>query len=74
VELDPEGRALQVADDGQQHGGPAGEAAPPVQPLRLGLGHRVVEKVAALHGATFEPDVALPGPRRAWRIQFRGIL
>jgi len=26
--------------------------------------------VAALHGATFEPDVALPDARRAWRIVF----
>jgi len=70
VELDPAARALQVADDGQQHGGPPGEAAAPLQPLRLGLGHRVVEKVAALHGATFEPEVALPDARRAWRIRF----
>jgi len=70
VELDPAARALQVADDGQQHGGAPGEAAAPLQPLRLGLGHRVVEKVAALHGATFEPGVALPDARRAWRIRF----
>ncbi|MEJ8836491.1 histidine kinase dimerization/phospho-acceptor domain-containing protein [Ramlibacter sp. AN1133] len=70
VELDPATRALQVADDGQQHAGPPGEAAAPLQPLRLGLGHRVVEKVAALHGATFEPEVALPDARRAWRIRF----
>jgi hypothetical protein len=41
-----------------------------VQPLKLGLGHRVVEKVAALHGASFEPDVALPGARRGGRIGF----
>jgi len=41
-----------------------------VQPLRLGLGHRVVEKVAALHGAAFEPDVPLGGQRRGWRIRF----
>ncbi|GAB3778160.1 hypothetical protein GCM10028796_58230 [Ramlibacter monticola] len=70
VELDPASRALQVADDGQQHAGAPAETAPPLQPLRLGLGHRVVEKVAALHGATFEPDVELPGARRAWRIVF----
>jgi two-component system, OmpR family, sensor histidine kinase QseC len=70
VELDPAARALQVADDGQQHAGPPGESAAPLQPLRLGLGHRVVEKVAALHGATFEPEVTLPDARRAWRIRF----
>lgn len=72
VELDPVARLLQVSDDGLRHAGTPGAAAPPrVQPLRLGLGHRVVEKVAALHGATFEPEVALPGERRAWRICFR---
>lgn len=71
VELDPATRSLQVSDDGPQRAGAPGEAASArVQPLRLGLGHRVVEKVAALHGATFEPDVRLPGERRAWRILF----
>jgi two-component system sensor histidine kinase QseC len=71
VELDPAGRLLQVCDDGPQRSGTPGAQAPAgVQPLRLGLGHRVVEKVAALHGATFEPDVALQGDRRAWRIRF----
>jgi two-component system sensor histidine kinase QseC len=75
VELDPARRALQVADDGQLHAGAPADSSPalqPLQPLRLGLGHRVVEKVAALHGATFEPDVALPDARRAWRIRFAG--
>jgi two-component system sensor histidine kinase QseC len=70
VELDPAGRALQVADDGRLHAGNPAEPAPALQPLRLGLGHRVVEKVADLHGATFEPDVPLPDARRAWRIRF----
>jgi two-component system sensor histidine kinase QseC len=73
VELDPAGGVLQVSDDGPAHAGRAAEAMPAaVQPLRLGLGHRVVEKVAALHGASFEPDVALPGERRAWRLRFGG--
>jgi two-component system sensor histidine kinase QseC len=71
VELDPESRTLQVSDDGLRHAGAAGDAATVrLQPLRLGLGHRVVAKVAALHGASFEPDVALPGERRGWRIRF----
>jgi two-component system sensor histidine kinase QseC len=71
VELDPAARSLQVSDDGARRSGtPGAETAAGVQPLRLGLGHRVVEKVAALHGATFEPDLALPGGRRAWRIRF----
>lgn len=71
VELDPTAQVLQVSDDGAQRQGQAGEAAPPgVEPLRLGLGHRVVEKVAALHAARFEPDVPLADGRRAWRIRF----
>jgi two-component system sensor histidine kinase QseC len=71
VELDPAGRCLQVSDDGPRHAGtPASEGSARLQPLRLGLGHRVVEKVAALHGARFDADVRLPGERRAWRILF----
>jgi two-component system sensor histidine kinase QseC len=74
VELDPAAHLLQVSDDGQQRGGDAGEAAPAgVQALRLGLGHRVVEKVAALHGASFEPDVPLADRRRGWRIRFAPV-
>jgi two-component system sensor histidine kinase QseC len=71
VELDPAQHWLQVSDDGPRHQGGREAGAPPgVQPLRLGLGHRVVEKVAALHGARFEPDVPLAGERRGWRIRF----
>ena len=71
VELDPASGLLQVSDDGPRRGGAPGAAAPAtVQPLRLGLGHRVVEKVAALHGASFEPDLPLPDGRRGWRLRF----
>lgn len=70
VELDPAAGSLQVVDDGPRHGGAPGQAPPAVQPLHLGLGHRVVEKVAALHGAVFEPDLRLPQERRGWRIRF----
>jgi two-component system sensor histidine kinase QseC len=71
VEVDAQQRWVQVSDDGPRRAGRPGEAAPArVQPLRLGLGHRVVEKVAALHEASFEPDLALPGERRAFRIRF----
>lgn len=71
VELDPQQRWVQVSDDGPQRAGRPGEAAPArLRPLRLGLGHRVVEKVAALHGASFEPDLAVAGARRAFRIRF----
>ncbi|MEJ5992610.1 ATP-binding protein [Ramlibacter sp. PS3R-8] len=71
VELDPQRGWLQVCDDGPRREGEPGEAASQrVQPLGLGLGHRVVEKVAALHGASFEPDIALPDGRRCWRLCF----
>ena len=71
VELDPVAQLLQVSDDGPCHvEAPGAPASGGVQPLRLGLGHRVVEKVAGLHGARFEPDVPLEGRRRGWRILF----
>jgi two-component system sensor histidine kinase QseC len=72
VELDPVGGWLQVCDDGLLRAGEPGEAASPrLQPLRLGLGHRVVEKVAALHEAGFEAEIALPDGRRCWRLCFQ---
>jgi len=63
VELDAAARIVQVRDDGalQARADPA-TGAP--RALGLGLGHRVVEKVAAIHGATFES--AGPGPD-GWR-------
>ncbi|NML48519.1 two-component sensor histidine kinase [Ramlibacter sp. G-1-2-2] len=70
VELDPAARWLQVSDDGQSHASQAAAPAGPLQPLKLGLGHRVAEKVASLHGGAFQPQIALPGGRRGWRISF----
>ena len=71
VELDPSAGWLQVSDDGPAREGAAVTNAPgSLQPLKLGLGHRVVEKVASLHGARFEPAIALPGGRRGWRLVF----
>ena len=71
VELDPAAGWLQVSDDGPaREGAPVASAPGPLQPLKQGLGHRVVEKVASLHGAGFEPAIALPGGRRGWRIVF----
>ena len=72
VELDPAARWLQVSDDGPAREGASAqsEATGALQPLKLGLGHRVVEKVASLHGAGFEPAIALPGGRRGWRLVF----
>lgn len=71
VELDPAAGMLQVSDDGPLRAAVPAAALPAgAQALRLGLGHQVVAKVAALHGATFEPDVPLAHGRRGWRIRF----
>lgn len=71
VELHPQARLLQVCDDGLLHAdAPVAPATERVRPLQLGLGHRVVEKVAALHAARFEPDVRSPQGRRCFRIVF----
>jgi two-component system sensor histidine kinase QseC len=69
VELDPAAGWVQVSDDGHARDGEAPADAGAVQPLNLGLGHRVADKVAALHGGRFEPDIALADGRRGWRIQ-----
>jgi two-component system sensor histidine kinase QseC len=71
VQLAPVRRVLQVNDDGlRRENVHDADADGALQPLRLGLGHRVVEKVAALHGAVFEPEVTLPDGRRCWRLRF----
>jgi len=70
VELDPAARWVQVSDDGGARDARGAAPAGPVQPLKLGLGHRVAEKVASLHGGAFLPQIALPGGRRGWRISF----
>jgi two-component system sensor histidine kinase QseC len=58
LQLDADAKWLQVCDDGAR-ALPASLASAPPQDgvprsLGLGLGHRVVEKVAAIHGACFE--------------------
>lgn len=69
VRVDAAGRWLEVAY------APPAAAAPPTGPpppqgvLGWGLGHRVVEKVATLHGARFE-DLPVTGPGRRYRITF----
>lgn len=71
VELDARGRWLQVCDDGARHAGkPVGASSERLAPLQLGLGHRVVEKVATLHGGRFEPDLLLEEGKRCFRISF----
>jgi two-component system sensor histidine kinase QseC len=73
VELDSARRWIQVSDDGRTRRS-VGDAVPAgVAPLRLGLGLKVVERVAALHGGAFEADVPLPGGRHAWRIRFPAV-
>ena len=56
VQLNPEAGWVQVCDDGMvAEAGPASSSQPRLRSLGLGLGHRVVEKIAAIHGARFEP-------------------
>jgi two-component system sensor histidine kinase QseC len=65
VQIDPAAHRLQVWDDAaSRSGAPAGSA------LGLGLGHRVVEKIAAIHGARFEALPADGSGRRCYAITF----
>ncbi len=74
VQLDPAGRWVQVCDDAGQ--GAVADAAQPstggpgVGALGLGLGHRVVEKIAAIHGATFSQAAAPDGFASCYRLVF----
>ena len=74
VQLDPAARWIQVCDDAAQ--GPAAREVaatapgdgPRVRALGLGLGHRVVEKIAAIHGAVFSQVAAPAGFARCYRL------
>ena len=84
VQLDPDQRWLQVCDTAAQPSpistrtplqavstktGPnAGSDASPG--LGWGLGHRVVEKIAQIHGAKFEQVTAPPGFTSCFRLSF----
>lgn len=73
VQLDRDARWLQVCDDGCSRplGAPVASAEPrPALNLGLGLGHRVVAKIAAMHGAAFEQAAAPPGFSACYRIRF----
>jgi two-component system sensor histidine kinase QseC len=75
VQLDARGRWLQVCDDGQAPGRavPAqAQQSMATRSLGLGLGHRVVAKVAAIHGARFEP-VPQEGFSSCYRISFNPL-
>ncbi|NPC58000.1 histidine kinase dimerization/phospho-acceptor domain-containing protein [Caenimonas soli] len=71
VQLDAQQRWLQVGDDAQETGPapPKDRQAGPIRALGLGLGHRVVEKIAAIHGARFEL-VRQAGFSSCYRISF----
>jgi two-component system sensor histidine kinase QseC len=70
VQLDAGARWLQVCDDAvPAASAPARSRASVPHSLGLGLGHRVVEKIAGLHGARFAP-VAQPGSSSCYRITF----
>lgn len=71
VRLAPQARRLQVCDGPLAH--PTAPAAAPPQPaqvLGLGLGHQVVTKVAAIHGASFEAVPPPPGFDHCFQLQF----
>jgi two-component system sensor histidine kinase QseC len=66
LQLDPEARWIQVCDTALGQA-PAQSDAPP---LGLGLGHRVVEKIAAVHNAQFGRLPAPSGFGSCYRISF----
>lgn len=79
VQIDAAGRWLQVCDDGVRRRArpaaatPASDAAARNRPplgLGLGLGHRVVAKIADVHGARFEQVSAPEGFDTCYRITF----
>jgi two-component system sensor histidine kinase QseC len=78
VQIDLQAHWVQVCDNGQ-HGAaraaqPAAQPGPapgPAQVLGLGLGHRVVEKVAAIHKARFARVPAPAGFDSCYRITFQ---
>ena len=69
VQVNAAERWLQVCDDGQALGD-AGGQGPNAHTLGLGLGHRVVDKVAAVHQAQFAAVDPPPGFVRCYRIQW----
>ncbi|RYF44287.1 MAG: two-component sensor histidine kinase [Comamonadaceae bacterium] len=73
VQLDPQACWLQVCDTAPGHAEPAQRATPDAprhHALGLGSGHRVVEKIAAIHNARFEEAPAPAGFTRCYRVVF----
>lgn len=74
VQLDPAARWLQVCDNGHLASDQVGDdlAAAKGPSLGLGLGHRVVDKIAAIHNARFAPAPPPAGFGSCYRISFLG--
>jgi two-component system sensor histidine kinase QseC len=74
VQLDADRRWLQVCDNGahrpQAALAAAAEPVPASLTLGLGLGHRVIEKVAAIHNAGFARVAAPGGFTACYRLTF----
>ena len=79
VQLDPAQRWLQVCDtaahllptrQAETAETPLGPESSAVPSLGWGLGHRVVDKIAEIHGASFEQIAAPPGFTSCFRLSF----
>jgi len=70
VQVDATKRYVQVRDRWPGDGGEMPDTADPPA-LGLGLGHRVIAKIAEIHGASFEPWEGPPGSAHRYRIVFR---
>ncbi|WP_395058476.1 histidine kinase dimerization/phospho-acceptor domain-containing protein [Polaromonas sp.] len=71
VQLDPHARWLQVCDTAIQESATPALNAKRHHSLGLGSGHRVVGKIAAIHGAKFEEAHPPAGFNRCYRVVFR---
>ncbi|MGV8805121.1 MAG: histidine kinase dimerization/phospho-acceptor domain-containing protein [Polaromonas sp.] len=65
-----EGAWLQVCDDGARHSAGALAPAQPPTGERLGLGHKIVQRVMMSHGGSFSQIAALPPFTRCYRLTF----
>ncbi len=70
VQLDTAARCLQVCDNGALSSASHEAATAASRGLGLGLGHRVVDKIAAIHGARFALEAPPAGFSACYRISF----
>lgn len=70
VQLDPDQLWVQVCDSGPKSAPQRKGAELRTGALGLGLGHRVVEKIAVVHGAHFAQTPAPPGYGNCYRLTF----